>query len=95
MSPCRISAVRRRDCDDSNPCAEKNIPGEPVCEAITNGAITPAHPRKRLAEEVSTPAKSVGNCSERYIRTAGKQDSTVMPVIRVPASKAIVAAETI
>ena len=41
------------------------------------------------------PRSAVGNCSDRYIRTAGKHDSTVNPVISAPALNTIVAAEPV
>ena len=43
----------------------KNITDEPVCEAITNGAIMPANTsRRRLAEGVPTPAERGGELFE-------------------------------
>ena len=58
----------------------KNIVGEPVYGSSRKGAITPATSRPHDSPKYCPrPRSAVGNCSERYTRTAVKVDSTVKP----------------
>src|SRR5271155_962432 len=55
----------------------KNIDGDAVYGANRNGASTPANIRANDSpKKCPRPRSAVGNCSERYTRTAGKNDST-------------------
>src|SRR5215469_7814523 len=70
----------------------KNTDGEAVWDANANGATTPAKIRANDSpKKWPRPRNAVGNCSDRYTRTAGKHDSTVKPVINAPTLHATVA----
>jgi hypothetical protein len=70
----------------------KNIVGEPVYGSNMKGATTPATSRPHDSPKYCPrPRSAVGNCSDKYTRTAVKVDSTVKPVISAPATNTTVA----